>query len=181
MSFCSCYSNSREEPFQETQGECSSHVLAIKKSNWVTQLFLGLQETAHFILKLPQFLVQPHAHPDSGERLLRTQVICGKSLLPRSPSHFETLTPEQTGSNVFTTDQWNFLRSHRGWLPLARSSQPWMWLPCALWERSVYPSQTHLCIPSSSGSSQALYSACRLQDRVAILFKSSLVPPAALR
>lgn len=124
-----------------------------------------------------QLLVQWHAHPTSGDRFPRTWVFCGRTLLQRFPSQFET----QTESSVFTTDQWNFLRSHRGWPPLARFSPPWTWLPCALWERSVHPSQTHLRIPSPSGSLRALCSACCLQDRVATLFKSSLVPPAALK
>lgn len=128
-----------------------------------------------------QFLVQWHAYPTSGRQIPKDLSHLGRTLLQKFPTQFETQTPWQTESSVVTTDQWNFLRSRRGWPPLARSSQPWMWLPCALWERNVHLSQTHLYFPSSLGSLQALCSACRLQDRVATLFKSSLVPRAALR
>lgn len=91
-----------------TGAEHNSQMLvpeAIKKSDQVTQLFLGLQEkkhpTAHFSLKPPQCTI-PCA---TTCPLCPRRVICGKTLLLRSPSHFETLTADQTGNNVFTTDQ----------------------------------------------------------------------------
>lgn len=112
--FCSCSSNSREDPFLETQGVSTAYrCWPLKQSRKVTKSPISFLDPKRRTISLhtsvsgfhsAQFLVQPHAHPTSAESSQGPEAFLGE-LLPRSPTHFQTLIPEQTESNVFTTDQ----------------------------------------------------------------------------